>query len=45
MLTLVTISVITDNISYTFFIQDMIDEDMTKYNKQYILHIVTKSVT
>ena len=25
--------------------QDMVDKDMTNYNKQYILRIVTESVT
>ena len=43
--TLVTISVTTDNISYMFFIQDMIDKDMTNYNNQDMLYIVTESVT
>ena len=42
---LVTIYVTTDNTSYTFFIQDMIDKDMTNYNKQDMLHIVIEFVT
>ena len=43
--TLVIISVTTDNTSYTLFIQDIIDKDMTNYNKQNMLYIVTKFVT
>ena len=31
---LVTISGTTDNTSYMLFIQDIIDKDMTNYNKQ-----------
>ena len=43
--TLVIIYVTTNNTSYTLFIQDMIDKDMTNYNKQDMLYIVTESVT
>ena len=43
--TLVIIYVTTNNISYTFFTKDMIDKDITIYNKQDMLRIVTKSVT
>ena len=43
--TLVTIYVTTYDTSYTFFIQDMIDKDMTSYNKLYMLRLITESVT
>ena len=38
--TLVTISITTDNTLYMLFIQDM-----TNYNKQDMLHILTESIT
>ena len=43
--TLVIIYVTIDNTSYTLFILDMIDKDMTNYNKQNMLHIVLESIT